>query len=740
MVKNIKQRLFNGSTLIRSLLMAVLFLIGNPCYATSVNIGSYTYKITRFWGSGQNGETQAMITGIAPGKKIIGDIIIPDTIVYNGKSYPVVGIGEGDFSGILEGESPVFYNNDMLTSVTLPSTIRFIGSNEFIGCHNITGYRVLPGNKDFCEEDGSLYKKNYTSDEAKVSWKLCKFPSARKVSTLVIPSKAYNVGAGAFAANDHIKILILSGDQILDSKWQLGNKTIENVDCKSSKIYSSPEKGVIIYGNMFIGVCPGLKRESYTIPEGYKYIDDGAFCESQIQEVTFPKSMPDPLDAYLFMNSAIKKINFSGEVPNTVGEGCFINATQLTEINLQGNSGGRLEFSTSAFFNCSSLVNVNLSENVTSILFHRHAFQGCSALKEFPLTSKMTVAELNSYAFAGCSSLTSFSFSRVKQIEDLPGYEFKGTGLTYVNWPSNLAEIPYGCFKDCKDLVKINLKMTTESIREIAFAGSGLTAVSLMGVNSYYTSSFVMCDNLSRIYFPFNDSSTVRYQSFDFKPASCEVIVNNPNLERLSDQAKCKDVDVKLYISSFSPDLPKTTIGDNWKSVYVPGGAKNIYSSLTNSEVKEMYSYQTSKNESKVRLASLAEGVRITGVIIEGKEANLVDGWWQTDSQPSDEEYKMNVMVNYTVYNNPMTTTYEYIFEDCESKINETGLVASEVIKEFTNTGFEFKTKQTWTIYDMTGAKILSGESDYIDISNFNKGTYLLKISENLDFSVKFIR
>lgn len=56
-----------------------------------------------------------------------GDLIIPDTVVADGVSYPVQTIGSGSF-----------INNTMLTSLVLSDNVEYIGDRAFWGCKNLT--------------------------------------------------------------------------------------------------------------------------------------------------------------------------------------------------------------------------------------------------------------------------------------------------------------------------------------------------------------------------------------------------------------------------------------------------------------------------------------------------------------------------------------------------------------------------------------------------------------------------
>lgn len=68
--------------------------------------------------------SQPSLTG--PESSYTGDIVIPEQITFNGRTYTVTSIGENAFAGC-EG----------LTSVQLPPTVRAVSSCAFLGCTNL---------------------------------------------------------------------------------------------------------------------------------------------------------------------------------------------------------------------------------------------------------------------------------------------------------------------------------------------------------------------------------------------------------------------------------------------------------------------------------------------------------------------------------------------------------------------------------------------------------------------------
>ncbi|MBQ9523836.1 MAG: leucine-rich repeat domain-containing protein [Bacteroidaceae bacterium] len=86
-----------------------------------------------------------------------GDLVIPESISYNGKTYSVTSIGHLAISNctslnsitipksITTIEESAFYWCPSLTSITIPGSVKSIGNHAFYHCTNLTSVTILDG-------------------------------------------------------------------------------------------------------------------------------------------------------------------------------------------------------------------------------------------------------------------------------------------------------------------------------------------------------------------------------------------------------------------------------------------------------------------------------------------------------------------------------------------------------------------------------------------------------------------
>lgn len=632
--------------ILKYITVALMIIHGAAARAEVITSGNFKYEIVQFLGYD---EDEAVVVGLADGFTPSGQLAFPATIKHEGKNVKVTGLGWSNHAGH-EGDSPVIDSQQEITSVKIPRYMRFIGRIEFKDCPNIERYEVESGSTAYTTLGGALVE--LADNSGTVSRRLIRYPSAAKAPSYVVPSAIDAVEFGAFAANIHLKKIYLVGAQRLGECWQYNNRSIEAVDCTNSTEYRTTDNGALLDGSVFTGLCPGRVYRRFTVPKTCSFLSSGAFCYSQVDEIVLPENVSfQGAGANMFRGSTVRTITYQGDKPAHIWECAFMDCANLKSIELGYARDGELDIQTCAFKGCTSLATVTLEEGTRDIDISARAFEECRSLTAFPLTSRMKIKQLVYREFAGCESLTSFALGSVGNWSLTQGYNFAGSGLKEVHWPTGNAVIPVGCFADCRQLRRVYLKDTTTDIYGDAFARSGIQGLNMMGVDWWSRSAFSECPDLIRLYFPDN-GAIVWYNTVDFITESPQIVVNNPKIRGLENQQEWPGV-ASLYIAMVNGGTP---IGNGWRTVYVPGGATELYSQLTQNEVKEMYTCEAIPSQGSVTLTPTTKDIKITSVTIEGEEA-VRSGNTFSIGRPIPGN-TLDFTVSYTAFGNPMTSVY----------------------------------------------------------------------------------
>ena len=119
-----------------------------------------------------------------------------------------------------------------------------------------------------------------------------------------------------------------------------------------------------------------------------------------------------------------------------------------------------------AFFKCSSLTSIVISNSVVSI--GDNAFKGCNSLSNVVIPNSVTTIEAG--AFWDCSSLTSIVIPN--SVVSIGGSAFSGcSSLTSTLIPNSVVSIGDSAFEDCRFLLIIDIPDSVTSIGNSAFSG-----------------------------------------------------------------------------------------------------------------------------------------------------------------------------------------------------------------------------------------------------------------------------
>ncbi|MCH5221696.1 MAG: leucine-rich repeat protein [Muribaculaceae bacterium] len=390
-----------------------------------------------------------------------GDIVIPETVLYDDNIYSVTTIGSEAFyycTGLTGIDIPnsvttigarAFRSCIGLTSIDIPNSVITIGSFVFSSCTGLTSIDIpnsvtTIGNSAF---DGCTGLAGVTIGNSVTEIGGSAFNGCTSLTSIDIPNSVTSIGNSPFYGCTGLTEIVVDKENKLYDSRDNCNAIIETyanrliVGCKNTIIPNS----VTTIGSEAFMSCTGLT--SINIPNSVTIIDEWAF-----NECTGLTSLEIP--------NSVKSIGYQS----------FSDCIGLTEITL-GNS--LTSIGNCAFENCSGLTSINIPSSVISIGFK--AFANCSSLKSIDIPS--SVISIDNYVFSGCSSLTS------------------------VIIPNSVTTIGYGLFKDCFNLTSISISNSVTTIPDEVFSGCiNMRKVEILSqIKSIGNEAFKNCIGLTNI-------------------------------------------------------------------------------------------------------------------------------------------------------------------------------------------------------------------------------------------------
>ena len=468
-ILNMKQFYFKNFTLfffiIGCLKTIAAVKIGDIYYNFSGDNAIVTYNPNVVYSSG--GQTYYNTYSYNNVRK---DIVIPETINYNGKEYTVTEIG-----------SFAFADSWYLPSVSIPKTINKIGKYAFRNCNSLrnSGKVIIPDlttwfnitfvNSESCPE-GALYDySNNRIDNNNVvipmDITVVKSYSLKLFSRVTIPDHIKKIESFAFGDKQNyswgyidsksIKIPDVSSwcniefeENALPQKWDLTNKNGQFVSS-----LDIPQNVTTIPNNSFAGCL----IESVKFNANCESIGDNAFADCmQLSSISIPNSVKT-LSASAF--SGCENISYL-YLDCTEISSCFSNLTKINYIDLGKNVRTIGE---NAFSGCTGLLLISISDGLNSI--EKGAFKNCRSLSFiYPPNGLKTIG---SYCFENCSSLKE------------------------INIPEGVTSITDGTFVNCKSLINITMPNSLKTITYSSYGKKpfdGCTNLKTVSFDSHFSS------------------------------------------------------------------------------------------------------------------------------------------------------------------------------------------------------------------------------------------------------------
>ena len=381
----------------------------------------------------------------------VDGLLIKDSMLIRGRNFVSSAIIPDFVIGI---ETEAFLNCTNLASVTIPESVRSIGTDAF---ENTALY-----NEESNWEEGVLYIGEYL---IKADTSLINKTYSIKNGTKLIADDAFGSYEGY--------LIGLYDIFIPNSVKYIGKGAFRYSFFTTLTIPNSVE----IIGERAFSQCK--KLTAVTIGDGVKFIGAGAFGG----------------DA----GRTIGKVNYTGDIegwcdikfgdkdanPIYVSGNLFINNEEPKDLVIPSEVDSIYSY---AFCNCQSIVSVTIGENVKSI--GNFAFSICSSLESVSIPESVT--SIGYGAFADCYSLNTVKMGN--NVTSIGKYAFSScSSLTSITIPEKLTYIGKEAFMDCVNLYSVywNSKSIENDIKS-----------DMYGKHPFYNcpiSTFIFGDNVEKI-------------------------------------------------------------------------------------------------------------------------------------------------------------------------------------------------------------------------------------------------
>lgn len=373
-----------------------------------------------------------------------GNVVIPESVTYNGTTYSVYSIGYG-----------AFQDCSGLTSITIPNSVTSIGYYAFYGCSGLASI-TIPSSVTWIGKyvfDGTAWYNNHPDG-------------------LVYAGKVAYKYKGIMPANTSIALE--------EGTLSIAESAFYN--CSSLTSITIPNSVTSIGSSAFQG-CSGLK--SITIPNSVTSIASSVFrnCGS-LTTVTIPNSVTRIVDYAFAGCRSLKSVTIPNSV-TSIGQYAFHICSSLASITIPNSVTviGR-----SAFSGCSSLMSVTIGNSVTTMYDDAFSLTGiynntpegvfyvdnwvCGYKGVMSANTNIVLEEgtlgIAEYAFRNDSNLTNITIP--SSVTNIGNNAFMGTAI-YNNQSDGLYYVDRWCcgFKGNSDQTNVVIKEGTLGIAKLGY-------------------------------------------------------------------------------------------------------------------------------------------------------------------------------------------------------------------------------------------------------------------------------
>lgn len=445
------------------------------------------------------------------------DAVMPEYVEYDGQMLPVTSFKstteERRYYDEYGGEHYTYVESfsgfEDITSLSLPSTLSYIGGYPTNGSFRLNSITVSASNPYYSSDNGVLLSKDAS--------KFVLFPKGI-VGSYTVPSTIKNISSGIFSNSSLSKVTLPSTLQSIDQ--YAFNSAISEINIEGT----DPDQLISLIStnsfndDTFFNVDDAVAA-AYKAAPVWSDMADRIFAKSDYhKEVTLTAMASSPALLAAIGGDKVANQIVSLKISGTMNGYDImmlrnkmdnLRYLDLGEVDIVDNDGG-YEYYTGyhttentipsrSFYGLSNIRSIKLPQSITEI--QAEAFTGCNNLVEVSYMPESCL-KIGDYAFARCNQLNNIIIGA--GVEEIGTGAFIESGLQSATIGNNVKTLGESAFARCTNLRDVNIGNSLKYIQRGAF----YECTSLKSVT--------LPESLRYIYGDDNDSPSFSYYYADW--------------------------------------------------------------------------------------------------------------------------------------------------------------------------------------------------------------------------------
>lgn len=391
-----------------------------------------------------------------------------------------------------------------LTKINL-NLVNKLGSGVFQGCAKLKEITVNEENIVF-EVENKLNDKNEIVSSilyTKGKTELVLFASASDLQEYIVPSTVVLIHSNAFDACKKLKTLIIG-----TSVQTISSQAITN--CTELTNLTLPFIGTNVTSDLSFDEIIGGNRPSslsLVILSGEKIISDAFINVGYLNSISLPSTLKEIASSAFLNCTNLIDVDFTKATGlEVIGDYAFMGCSLLSKIELPNTVK---TIGTYAFADASNVKTINIPDSLEYL--GDVAFKNMSKLTSISIKSDHQLLTLKDGLLINKdkelvlypSYITNDTLVMDQEIEGIKPYAFSGAvNLKEVTINENITELNEGLFYNCTNLTKVTISSNTSVLPTHIFDGcTKLTTVNVNNVLEIKSFAFKNCYALSELTF-----------------------------------------------------------------------------------------------------------------------------------------------------------------------------------------------------------------------------------------------